>query len=84
MKDCRNVGVLSTSEVTQLLKEEASSMAPSITLRKGAIFRSLFCHEVAASAPLLMTKAAAAAATALGGVERAEFIVLKAVLRWRS
>ena len=82
MKDCRNVGVLSTSEVTQLLKEEASSMAPSITLRKGAIFRSLFCHEVAASAPLLMTKAAAA--TALGGVERAEFIVSKAVLRWRS
>ena len=82
MKDCRNVGVLSTSEVTKLLKE-ASSMAPSITLRKGAIFRSLFCHEVAASAPLLMTKAAAAA-TALGGVERAEFIVLKAVLRWRS
>ena len=83
MKDCRNVGVLSTSEVTQLLKKEASSMAPSITLRKGAIFRSLFCHEVAASAPLLMTKAAAAA-TALGGVERAEFIVSKAVLRWRS
>ena len=74
-------GVLSTSEVTKLLKE-ASSMVPSITLRKGAIFRSLFCHEApAASAPLLMTKVGAA--TALGGVERAEIVVLLAVHRWR-